>query len=278
MAICGRTSRSATVSPPFVAFRSTGARKAEASTLKAAWPPGARPAWSRDRDHRHTPERVAGKRCFRRLYDPSHEHGCARKPDADARGPLEGTPSPGPAQGGSSTSTAKIITFVAGRLPFSAKRPARPKIHVSQAHIAKPPPQPLEGVRSAEVYVVLIRRKPMVLGRRRTRNPRCLPPRPPNPGSKAARNRPANPDATILVALPRGATLSASHGRTDDRHNDRARRQADLPDDARAALDDWLGLRRARDRNLGVSLPDLALQCQSPTATCPTPSSTGGPT
>ena len=64
--------------------------------------------------------------------------------------PLERTPPPGPAQGGSSTSTARIINFVAGRLPLLAKRPTRPEIHVSQGHIAKLPPQPLEGVRSSE--------------------------------------------------------------------------------------------------------------------------------
>ena len=55
-----------------------------------------------------------------------------------------------PAQGGSSTSTADIITFLAGRLPLSAKRPTRPEIHVSQGNIAKPPTPPLNGVRSSE--------------------------------------------------------------------------------------------------------------------------------
>ena len=121
------------------------ARKAEASTLIAAWPRGACPAWRRDRDRRRAPERATGKRCFRTCTIQVHEHGCPRKPGADARGPLERTPPPGSAQGGSSPSTAKIITFVAGRLPLSAKRPALPEIHVSQRHIVKPPPPPLEG-------------------------------------------------------------------------------------------------------------------------------------
>ena len=81
----------------------------------------------------------------------AHEHRCARKPGADARAQLERTPPPGPAQSGASTSTAKIIAFVAGRLPLSAKRPTRPEIHISQGHIAKPPPPPLEDVRSSVV-------------------------------------------------------------------------------------------------------------------------------
>ena len=47
-------------------------------------------------------------------------------------------------------STARIIYTVAGWRPLSAQRPTHPEILISQGTIAKPPPQPLEGVRSPE--------------------------------------------------------------------------------------------------------------------------------
>ena len=47
-------------------------------------------------------------------------------------------------------STVRIISTVAGWLPLSAQRPTHPEILISQGTIAKPPPQPSEGVRSPE--------------------------------------------------------------------------------------------------------------------------------